>query len=489
MKTGGVFARVSLFSLACAAAPVVLAQEPQGVSPPKRSIRFADVASGLRDRLPPDALSAARFDDYVARLERETAARERDGEYEHLVYFLLQSSRFTSEAKIEPALSALELLGDLAPAERARQLEGGEPAGLAVPDPVKWRIAAFAEAISEAPRDVRLRYFKKLVERTQPAKLPLAEHLEREYARVMRFLYQKEFAARDLEDPQQREAFMAELYRKRGHSTDTQVEANFAVHSALSVLRAQGARGIDRVLIVGPGLDFAPRTDLDDESEPQSYQPFAVADSLLGLGLADPARLRIHCVDINERVVAYLRGLRPGTLQLRLVPGIPERGGRRFEPDYRAYFERLGASIGEHEVRLDPGSDRLGTKLVLVRPELIGMITADRLDVVTQRYVAPPAYDVVVVTNVLGYFDSAQQALALANIGAMLRPGGYLVHNEPQTALVASAEALGLALQDARTLRVATHPETPLFDRVLIHRKSDPETKPKTAAPSSEEGS
>ena len=56
--------------------------------------------------------------------------------------------------------------------------------------------------------------------------------------------------------------------------TDTQVEANFAVHTALSVIRAYGPDRLDRVLIVWPGLDFAPRTDLLEAYEPQSYQPW-----------------------------------------------------------------------------------------------------------------------------------------------------------------------------------------------------------------------
>jgi hypothetical protein len=288
----------------------------------------------------------------------------------------------------------------------------------------------------------------------------------------MRFLYEKEFLAQRLADPQQREAVLAALYQKRGHSTDTQVEADFAVHTALSVIKARGEPRIDSVLVVGPGLDFAPRTDLFDAFPPQSYQPFAVADALLQLGLSAPSRLRIHCVDVNQRVLAHLRGLASaGPLQLRLVSGIPERDERSFEPDYRGWFASLGASIGA-PVELEPRAPgRLG-KAVRVRPEIVRAISAERLDVVTQRHAGAPRYDLVVVTNVLGYFDPAQQALALANIESMLKDGGYLVHNEPQTSLVSDAAALGLPLVDARSVKLAAHPTAPLFDRVLIHRKN-----------------
>ncbi len=261
------------------------------------------------------------------------------------------------------------------------------------------------------------------------------------------------------------------------------------MYTAISVIRALGERRIDKVLVVGPGLDFAPRTDFMDLFEPQSYQPFAVADALLALGLSEPARLQIHCVDVSERVLAYLRGLASaGPLQLRLLSGIAERPQRRFEPDYRDYFAHLGRRIGEEGPIERPVPGRLG-KSVLVRPEIVRAISAQRLDIVTQRFVPSPAYDLIVVTNVLGYFDSAQQTLALTNIDAMLREGGYLVHNEPRSSLVAAASALGLPMIDARTVRVASDPQAPLFDRVLTHRRScQPRKGRPTEGPSTQEG-
>lgn len=463
--------------LLCAGAALAVQAEP---APAKTFIRLNDVVPALRERLSGAALSETAFDDYVASLTRETEARERAGEYEHLIYFLLQSQRFTGEPRIEPARSAYELLHG---ADMAQ-------AGMLAPPPaVGRRITDFLRALQATPRDARLAYFKQFLERTAPAGVPLPEQLGSQYVRVMRFLYQKEFLAQGLADPQQREAFLAALYQKRGHSTDTQIEANFAVHMALSVMRTLGERRIDKVLVVGPGLDFAPRMDLLDAFPPQSYQPFAVADALLGLGLSEPSRLRIHCVDVSERVLAHLRGLdATKPLQLQLVSGIPEREDRSFEPDYRDYFTSLGRHIGA-EADLEPKvPGRLG-KSILVRPETVQRISADRLDVVTQRYAPSPGYDLVVVTNVLGYFDPAQQALALGNIESMLKEGGYLVHNEPQSSLVSAAEALGLPMIDARSVRVAAHPKAPLFDRVLIHRKAcRPAINPRTEAPSNKEG-
>jgi SAM-dependent methyltransferase len=38
-------------------------------------------------------------------------------------------------------------------------------------------------------------------------------------------------------------------------------------------------------------------------------------------------------------------------------------------------------------------------------------------------------FDLIVATNVLVYYDAFEQALALANVAKMLRPGGFLLTN------------------------------------------------------------
>ena len=206
---------------------------------------------------------------------------------------------------------------------------------------------------------------------------------------------------------------------------------------------------------------------------------------MLSLGLSTPQRMRIHCVDISPRVNAYLRGLsRERPTPLALIGGVPERPERPFTADYRRYFERLGRSVGEERPLTLPADlpPRLG-KTLMVRAEIARRITADRLDVVTERYDPPPRYDLVVVTNVFSYFDPAAQALALSNLGSMLRPGGYLVHNEPQSSLMSAAQVAGLPVVQGRTVLLASG-AAPLFDRVLIHQKASCDVKEVGLAPS-----
>jgi chemotaxis methyl-accepting protein methylase len=50
------------------------------------------------------------------------------------------------------------------------------------------------------------------------------------------------------------------------------------------------------------------------------------------------------------------------------------------------------------------------------------------VNIVTDRLDAEP-FDLVIATNVLIYYDVLEQALALSNVEAMLKPGGFLLAN------------------------------------------------------------
>jgi len=286
--------------------------------------------------------------------------------------------------------------------------------------------------------------------------------------RVARFLYRKEFvAANDA-------ARIAPLYESRPHSSDTQIEAGFGVYLGLGTLHAlEPSLRVTRVLVVGPGLDFAPRTELTDAVDPQSYQPLAVADALLALSLASERDLRVHSLDVNPRVVRALDAAARGPLSLHLFAGIPETAGQPLRPEYRAYVHALGLAIGEAtRVPRLVASDAHYQHSIAVRPAIARALSAERLNIVTERLVHEPPFDVAVATNVLTYFDDRQLALALANITAMLRPGGYLLHNETRAGVPETAASLGLPLLHARTAVLGGPPAKPLYDTVWLHQKS-----------------
>jgi hypothetical protein len=442
----------------------------------RRVLQFADIPADFHAWLKGQGITAATFDNFVAGINRETAERELKGEYEHLIYYALQSTHFTRLPKQEPALSARDFAQSLTGTERARWLDDKTvyvPALDRLPKPATARLKEFGQVLQQPTEDERLRYFQQFTKQHEPDPAKLLAALCREYAAAMRFLYRKEFSQPDASAEQ-----VAALYQTRGHSTDTQIEANFTVRQALAIIKdSQPKAELNRVLIVGPGLDFAPRTDLLDLFGPQSYQPFAVADALLSLGLADEKRLRIHCVDINERVIAHLQSLsRRASHQLFLLSGIADKPGLPLTEDYKRYFQTLGNAVGQSAPLAVPAelAPRLH-KSVNVRPALLSHFSADRLNIITERYEPSPDYDLIVVTNVFPYFSDVELLSGLTNLTKMLAQNGYLVHNEARVTAPAVTQPLGLPVLQSRTVLLAAPSAggraMPLYDFAGIHQK------------------
>jgi hypothetical protein len=446
--------------------PAIAAQDTAGV----RRIEWTDTAP-LRPQLEARGITAAGFDGYVERVRQTTARRVREGDLDHLVFYILQSTRFTELPAIEPAWSAKGLVGSLPAGERDAFLKGGELAPPLVPQPVRARIQAFVRALDSRTPEPRLDYFRRLALAVFTDPGGREEALAAEYLRVMRFVYEKEFAGRADGRTDER---VRELYRTRGLSTDTAVEAGFLVHAGLAIVTSlEPDRRIGRVLIVGPGMDLAPRTALMEEGPPESYQPWAVIDALLALGLAAGDSLEVVAADINPRVVAHLERAQADPPELTLFTELAERDGLTLSDDYHEYFAGLGRSIGRG-ASVAGGTSAGGHrhKTISVRPEVARTLRAERLDIVTERLDGAP-FDLIIATNILPYFDDVELMLAMANVARMLAPEGVFLHNEPRPVLGDVTEALGLRFEQARQAVVARvrGAAAPLADSVFLHRK------------------
>jgi predicted TPR repeat methyltransferase len=63
---------------------------------------------------------------------------------------------------------------------------------------------------------------------------------------------------------------------------------------------------------------------------------------------------------------------------------------------------------------------------------VVSSVDARDLNIVLERLAPLPddeRFDLIVATNILVYYGVFEQSLALANIAAMLRPGGFLLSN------------------------------------------------------------
>ena len=434
-------------------------------------IEYADLSQPVRQIFTAQGLSASTFSEYIQRVEADTERRVAEGEREHLIHYALQSTRFTDRPPIEPALSARQFVERLSDEERRRLVEDSSYAPKAGwPPGERSRVADLLGALRKEAVDPRVAYFRTLVPGAQPQ--TAIDGLYADYVRIARFLYRKEFltagtSANDV-------ARIAALYEGRPHSSDTQIEAGYGVYLGLGAIHAlEPALRVQRALVVGPGLDLAPRTGLIEAADPQSYQPLAVADALLALSLASERDLRVHSVDVNPRVVSALQTVGRAPLTVHLFTGIAETADQPFRSEYRTYVRDLGRAIGDPTAAPRAvATDRHYQHSIAVRASIARAMSAERLNIVTERLVDEPPFDVAVATNVLTYFDDRQLALALANIAAMLRPGGYLLHNESRAGLVDAAARLGLPLRHNRTAILGGPPARPLYDTIWLHQKS-----------------
>jgi hypothetical protein len=432
-----------------------------------RDVVWADLPASVQQALTSRKIDADKFPAWVKEIRAANEARLRDGNYDHLIHYALQSTRVTTLPPIEPALSAKAFV-------ESKQM----------PQNARARLIAFAAALSktttatattsaksDARTDGRIAHFRDIVGGLRGA--ALESRLMREYERAMRFLYEKEFVAGRASDSA---AAVASLYQTRGHSSDTEIEAGYAVYAALATLK-QLAPGklISRVLIVGPGLDLAPRTALLEEAEPQSYQPFAVLDALRSLRMTgDPGSggARIDAVDLNPHVATAIeRAVRAPKLTLHVTSGIADTERTRFTDDYRAYLANFGHAINYADAKPEPNARGHVRKTIPIAPEALAAIHASRLDIVTER-IADGGYDLVIVTNVFPYLSDPELIVAIANIAAVLTPGGALIHNEPRPLLQSTAASIGLPAVHARSVLIATVPGgNDLYDAIWIHSK------------------
>ena len=252
--------------------PLRLAQDRASAKPITWAELAAPRASRGADSRP------HRFHATWISLRQAHAARVREGDLDHLVFYVLQSTGFTSLPSIEPALSAKALVEGLG--EGARVVSAHRRGGvLARIRRRPSRIAKLLVALGAPTRDARILYFGELVRTTFPQAARPRTGLAREYLRVMRFVYQKEFVAQRSSRPADA---VADLYRSRGLSTDTAVEAGYVASIGLAIVKwldpeQPSAASSSSVQV----WTLAPRTALLEVGPPQSYQPWAMMDALV----------------------------------------------------------------------------------------------------------------------------------------------------------------------------------------------------------------
>ena len=426
------FAGVGTLLLITAAAAAVTA--------PARYVRFAEAQPILTElaaagALPPELSNAAQreaaWPAWIERHDKEVRARLEQGDEDTIVNWLLFGTSFTTKPRA--ILGAVE--SDNAADREVILRRAVELIGARLDDLLK--------ALANPGTDERRLFARRLLER-KGQHFNTAAGLDgvRQYllGAVMRVAQEQEQVDQELCATSGRDSIAefvqrSRLFRTRGLSLDTSLLPNYALEQSMAAMKARGllkAGELKRVVIVGPGLDFADKDVGFDFYPQQTLQPFAVLDSIKRLGLGpSPAGPEIVLLDISPRIIDHVTQARA-----RAVKGIgytlhlPLPRATPWLPEVRKYWETFGNQIGAPAQASASKAilDQVELRAARATPAAVRRLSIADLNIVTER-LDGEAFDLVIATNVFIYYDVLEQALAMTNVEAMLKPGAFLLAN------------------------------------------------------------
>ena len=368
--------------------------------------------------------------DWASRRDATIRARVVTGDEDSIIHLLQFGTTFTKQ----PRITEQQLAG-------VAVRQAGSLTTAFVPSPLLLaRIEDFVAAVASPGTNERLQFARRVIDRqgidptNEEGRNRLRRYLEDRTAVVGSAPHSS-----TLQDPATGLADQLTIFRDRGLASDTALWIGFAIEQALDAIKASGRikpGAIRRVAIVGPGLDFTDKQEGHDFYPQQTIQPFALVDSLSRLGLAASIDLQVTALDLSPRVIQHLEAAR-----MRAGSGnpyalvLPRNLDQPWTPELVKYWQGVGGRIGAETkgVALPPNAGRVASRSVLVRPPVVLSIHPRDINIVVQR-IEPLAdaerFDLIVATNILIYYDVFEQLLAVANMAAMLRPGGMLLSND-----------------------------------------------------------
>ena len=379
----------------------------------------------LRAKTPAEIESA--WPGWVLQHDAKIRARLERGDEDSIVNFLLFGVTFTKQ----PRTKAYDILTLAAQARSAEILQGRI---------VQRRVEDLVAGIAAPGANERLQFARQVIERKgiDPSKPGGKNQVRRFLDKEVKRVFADYEAYTRAPEPSLR-------FGDRGLSSDTSIFSDFAIEQALEAIKSGGMLGADsirRVAIVGPGLDFTDKLEGYDFYPQQTFQPFAVIDSLIRLGLARRDDLRVTTFDLSLKINQHLEAARQRAraggayvLQLPLATDL------HLNPDLVTYWKRFGDRIGEEAkaVAAPSGVGSVQLRAVRVPPAVVMAIIPRDLNIVLQRpepLAADERFDLIIATNILIYYDVFEQSLALSNVAKMLRPGGFFLSNNNPTLIL-----------------------------------------------------
>jgi SAM-dependent methyltransferase len=381
------------------------------------------VLDALADQLPPQLRepNEAKWKDWAQREDDAVRARLERGALDSMINLLLFGTSFTTQPRI-------------------MTMDNSD-------DPVvQSRVDDLLQALRNPEKNERLIFLRNVLRRSgidpvrsgehERTKTFIRENLRRVVQEQNSFQQQANDASRD--NNQEAEfSKRSHLFRDRGISLDTTILSSFGVDGALRDLRERAVlpqKSATRLAIIGPGLDFTDKGFGYDFYPLQTLQPFAVYDSLIRLGLAEPGKIKITAFDISQEVLEHLRRARDRAKRgEKYVVQLP-RESWPWAAEAVQYWRSFGSEVGTPvaPIQPPPALKGLETRAAAIRPEVVLSCEPVDLNVVFEELDRSPdkRFDLIVATNVFLYYDTLQQALALQNLSTLLKRGGLLLTND-----------------------------------------------------------
>jgi hypothetical protein len=382
----------------------------------------ARIPDDLRDLT--DAQRAARWPAWLDTRDRAIRGRLDRGDEDTVLLWMALGTSFTRQPRVIDLIAKAP--DDGAALVQALQARARDfVVALSSTPPLSDR-AAFARQLLEA-RGVG---FATDADRTRAGQFVIQRFAA--LLKEQRTLAERLRAARQQPDASAAFAARSTLFHDRGLSLDTSLSPNIAIADALEAIRARdllAPAAVRRAAVIGPGLDFADKDSGFDFYAVQTLQPFALYELLLRLGLADRASLGVTAFDVSPRVHQHLSAARDRAARGEPYPVVLPMDQRVWTDSAVAFWKGFGDRIGQPAAApATPPGLALQVRAVRIDPPVVRRIIPADLNVIVERADGEP-FDLMVATNVLVYYDVFEQALALANLASMLRPGGLLLTN------------------------------------------------------------
>ena len=404
-----------------------------------------------------DIADSGAWDRWIREQDAQVRARIDRGEEDSISNLILYGTSYTNLPRMESAESAV--------------VEGGK-----VSEAAQARVHALVAAAGAATPNERIRIVRDFLKRKGIARDEMQQFLTanlQRFAEEQRAYQKKLVEAGNSGDVDQVLSTRGTLYQTRGLSADTSLMANYALEDTLGALSARGllAEGsIRRIAVIGPGLDFTNKHNGYDFYPLQTIQPFAVMETALRLKLGKPDEIEVVTLDLNPAVNAHVAKLvRDARAGRTYTVQLPRDTAADWPPAAVDYWEHFGEILGTPAKPLAVPQALGGVTLraVAIAPRYASRVTPLDLNIVAQRVDLEEgkAFDLVIATNILVYYDRFQQALAMASIARMMNPGGIFLANDALSA----HHVQSLEFLDRHTVAFAT--KGPYGDNVLAYRR------------------